>query len=127
MACGLCAFVARLGIIIGQWALNGLNLIDHIGNWLLLGDPNETMSGRAARARQAGSKAAAVLCSVLTWFAKIISLGNTKTDHCTYALDPNVIPNAREIWDWNTGNLRAKPETIIDDIYIILKDIVKPE
>jgi hypothetical protein len=36
---------------VGQVVANLAILLDHVGNTLLLGDPNETISRRTARAR----------------------------------------------------------------------------
>ena len=99
----------------GQYALNWLNLLDHAGNTLLLGDANETMSARTARARQAGQRWAAWFCAFLTRGQKIVTFGKATRDHCQYALDASVLSNSREILDLNTGRIRARPETVVDD------------
>jgi hypothetical protein len=109
MSCVLCKYL-------GQYALNWLNLLDHAGNTLLLGDANETMSARTARARRAGRRWATYACQALTWGAWLVTFGASKVDHCTYALDPHILPNSREIWDWNTGTILPMPETIVDDM-----------
>lgn len=101
--------------LVGQYVLNWLNLLDHAGNTLLLGDANETMSARSARARDAGRRWAAWFCAALTVGQIIVTFGRIRRDHCAYALDASVIPNSREILDLNTGRLRATPQTIVTD------------
>ena len=111
MTCRPCTIVA-------QFILNVANLADHAGNTLLLGDANETLSARTARARNAGSRAAAVFCSFLTLGQRAVTFGRVKRDHCQYALDASVLPNSKEIWDWTTGKIRTAPKTIIEDVEI---------
>ncbi|MFP5445908.1 MAG: hypothetical protein ACLGIY_20385 [Betaproteobacteria bacterium] len=106
MACILCKLLA-------QYALNWLNLIDHALNTLLLGDPYETVSARAARARKAGRKWAVYVCHVLTFLTKVVTFGRVKTDHCDDSLDPAVLPNAREIWDWSGHDIREEPTNTV--------------
>lgn len=113
MICKLCTYVE-------QYALNWLNLLDHLGNCLLLGDPNETISARTSRARAAGSKAAALFCSFLSWAAHVVTFGTVNQDHCDYALKSSILPNSREIWDWDTNTIRSTPTTIIDDVEITI-------
>ena len=108
MKCVLCMYV-------GQYLLNFLNLGDHTLNFILLGDANETVSARTARARAAGSSLAAKFCAVLTFLSHVFTFGSFKGDHCTYALNAKILPNSREIWDWNTNTILAAPVTIIDD------------
>jgi hypothetical protein len=84
MSCSLCAVIRRL-------TLNWLLWIDKTGNVLLLGNPNETISRRTARARDAGEKWARRACWVLS---KV--LGH---DHCGKALEPGTI--GTEIWAWS--------------------------
>ena len=108
MKCKLCMYV-------GQYLLNFLNMLDHMGNFLLLGDPNETISARTARARNAGQKWAKIFCKILSVGATVVSFGGFKGDHCDYALDPAILPNSKEIWDWNTMTILPVPVTIIDD------------
>jgi hypothetical protein len=103
---------------VGQYFLNWLNLIDHAGNTLLLGDANETISARTARARNAGQVWASYACKILSFGAKVVSFGGFTGDHCTYALDEKILPNSREIWNWDDMSIRPVPETIIDDIEI---------
>ena len=95
-------------VLIGQYALNWANLLDHAANTLLLGDANETVSVRIARARNVGRRWATWACRCLT-----LVFGR---DHCSYVLDCSVLPNSREIWDWNTGRLRDRPKTLVDTV-----------
>lgn len=111
MACRACELV-------GQYCLNWLNLIDHAGNTLLAGDANETMSARAARARQAGQRWASWFCAFLTFGQIVVTFGRVRRDHCDYALDASVLPNSREIVDLTAWPPRIRPRTIIDDVEI---------
>ena len=101
--------------LIGQWALNWLNLIDHAGNTLLLGNPNETMSARTARARVAGRSWATWACRALTWGQIAVTFGRVTRDHCAYALDASVLPNSRELLDLTSHPPRIRPRNIVDD------------
>jgi hypothetical protein len=112
MACMICRYI-------GQYSLNLLNLLDHAGNTFLLGDANETISARTARARNAGQKWAITVCSILTYLAKAFTFWTFKGDHCTYALNASILPNSREIWNWDDMSIRPVPETIIDDVEIL--------
>ena len=82
-----------------QFIINGLNLLDHAGNWLLLGDADETLSARTARARRAGVAWAVGVCNLLTSGQKLVTCGKMTVNHCDYALDKAVKPNSREILD----------------------------
>jgi len=110
MSCVVCKYV-------GQYFLNFLNLLDHTGNFFLLGDPNETISARTARARAAGQIWAKYFCKFLSFGAELVSFGSFTGDHCDYALNDKILPNSREIWDWNTNTI-IDPATIIDDVEI---------
>ncbi len=81
-----------------QYCYNFLLTCDLTLNSVLLwGDPHESVSQRTARARAAGSRAAAAFCKVLTFFSNII--GN-HGDHCTWALAKQDA-DADEIWHWS--------------------------
>lgn len=74
---------------IGRYLLNWLILLDEAGNTLFGGSPNETISERAAKARNAGRRWGCVLCKFLGWISK---------GHCDNALtstigDDAVIPD----------------------------------
>jgi hypothetical protein len=74
---------------IGRYLLNWLILLDQAGNALAGGSPNETISERAAKARNAGKEWGCVLCRFLNWI---------NPGHCDNALtatigDDAVIPD----------------------------------
>lgn len=92
MSCRLCALVR-------QFAINLALLADHALNVATLGDPNETVSARTARARRAGSVAARRFCAVLTFVLR------GHGDHCDWALDNTSPSIGRELWSWNTDRL----------------------
>lgn len=50
---------------VGRYLLNWLILLDQAGNTLAGGSPNETISERAAKARNAGRRWGCVLCGLL--------------------------------------------------------------
>jgi len=110
--------MSKFFMYLGQYALNWLNLIDHALNTLLLGDANETVSSRTARARAAGQKWAVFACNTLTFLTKVVTFGAVNRDHCTYALDASVLPNSREIWNWSKDELNPTPVTEIEDVEI---------
>ena len=83
--------------LFGQYLINWLNLLDHAGNTLLLGDADETISARVARARRAGIKWAVSFCNFLTTCQRIVTFGHMGLNHCDYALDKAQKPNSREI------------------------------
>ena len=82
---------------IGQFLLNFLNWLDHTGNFLLLGDPDETISARVARAKLAGVKWAIDFDEFLTMGQIVFTFGKDTEDHGKYALDPQIKPTCREI------------------------------
>lgn len=109
MSCRFCAYV-------GQYGLNWLNLLDHALNTLLLGDADETMSARVARARNAGQAWAGDFCKFFSFATKVITLGHIDRDHCTWALDPAFRPDSREIWNWSTMSLNPVPVSEVEVI-----------
>lgn len=66
---------------LGRYLLNWLVLLDEAGNTLLGGSPNETISERSAKARNAGRRWGCILCALLDR----ISLG-----HCERALTSTI-------------------------------------
>lgn len=50
-----------------RWLWNILVSLDQMLNTLLRGDPDETVSSRAAKARQRGRRWGCVLCRCLDW------------------------------------------------------------
>lgn len=63
----------------GYW-LNLLVALDELGNALTGGDPGETISSRAAKARNEGREWGCLLCRLLDWI---------QNDHCKDALNPD--------------------------------------
>jgi hypothetical protein len=86
MSCKICP-------VIRQFGMNWLLWLDKTGNTFLLGNPNETISRRTARAAAAGEKWAQKACKALSFV-----LGH---DHCQYALEPGSA--ATEIWAWSNN------------------------
>lgn len=109
MSCRFCMYV-------GQFVTNFFNLMDHALNFLLLGDSDETVSARTARARKAGRKWATHFCGLLTYGQKICTLGKMTGDHCDYALDKYTRPNSREIWSWSTMSINRVPISEVEVI-----------
>lgn len=68
-----------------RWVWNLLVSIDQLGNTLLGGDPDETISSRSAKAAQAGYWWGRLVCHILSWF---------DPDHCTKSLEPDEGENA---------------------------------
>ena len=89
MTCRACS-------IIEQIALNTALILDKTLNTTLLGDPNETLSRRIARASLAGERWAARACKVLTWIFELIGSDH---DHCAWSLQPGSV--GREVWAWS--------------------------
>lgn len=56
-----------------QWGWNILISLDQLLNVLMKGDPDETISSRAAKAKIKNKKWGCILCKILDWFDK---------DHC---------------------------------------------
>lgn len=61
-----------------DWALNVLISIDQLGNALLRGDPDETISSRAAKAEVRGKRWGCLLCKFLD---------KLDPDHCKKSLE----------------------------------------
>lgn len=100
-------------VLIAQFFINFLNLADHALNFLLLGDADETVSARIARARHAGWRWAYHACQFLSWLTKLVTFGKIDRDHCNTALDKTIRPNTREIWNWNTMRLNPTPISVV--------------
>ena len=100
MSCSAC-------LVVRQLVYNGALAADLCLNTVLLGQPRECCSKRAARARAAGSRPAAAFCAVLTWIGNTFFAANR--DHCTWAASqgPSI---GGEVWHWSlpdtsdTGN-----------------------
>lgn len=91
MSCRACAALRQILVNVLFAADQGLNA-------LLGGDPRETVSRRTARARAAGSRAAARFCWILTGAARLLG---SREDHCTWALDGDSGSAAAEVWHWS--------------------------
>ena len=65
--------------MIKQVLLNLLILLDELVNTVTLGSPEETVSSRAAKARNEGKRWGCVLCALLNRIQK---------DHCDKAIEP---------------------------------------
>jgi hypothetical protein len=76
---------------VGQYFLNFAILIDEAFNTLAGGSPNETISERAAKARNAGRTWGCVLCRVLNW----INPGHCDTALTSTIGDDAVIPDGK--------------------------------
>lgn len=61
-----------------EWALNVLIALDQLGNSMLRGDPDETISSRAAKAELRGKKWGCLLCKFLD---------KLDPDHCKKSLE----------------------------------------
>lgn len=66
---------------IERYLLNWLILIDQAGNTLAGGSPNETISERAAKARNEGREWGCLLCKMLGWI---------NPGHCDNALTSTI-------------------------------------
>lgn len=97
MSCAPCSALRQV-------AANAAILLDQALNFVLLGNPRETISERTARARQAGSKGAARACRIVTWTANRLGFAG---DHCDWALDREGGSSASELWDWTPARSKA--------------------
>lgn len=67
--------------LLGRYILNVLIAIDQLGNALLLGDPDHTISGRLGRSSRAG-------CKWCRWFCLLLSkLDPRDGDHCINSIE----------------------------------------
>lgn len=66
--------------MIKKWMFNLLVALDQLANTFFGGDPDETISSRAAKSARRGSRWACVLCRVLHWFDK---------GHCEKVVEPD--------------------------------------
>jgi hypothetical protein len=67
--------------VLGRYLLNLLILLDEAGNTLTGGSPNETISERAAKARNEGKEWGCILCRFLGWI---------NPGHCDNALTSTI-------------------------------------
>lgn len=61
-----------------EWGRNLLLAIDQLGNALIRGHPDETISSRAAKSARRGKRWACVLCRMLDWI---------DPDHCERSIE----------------------------------------
>ena len=66
------------------WLHSVAYCFDCFCNAVAFGDPRETISSRAGKARAAGRKWGCVLCAFLGWVATLIA--RTPTDHCAQSI-----------------------------------------
>lgn len=66
--------------MLSRWFWNVLIAIDQLGNALTLGDPDETISSRAAKAQAKGRRWGCILCRALNLIQR---------DHCQRSLEPD--------------------------------------
>lgn len=71
----------------GNYALNAALGLDQFCNSLAGGDPRETISSRADKARTEDQVWGCVLCAFLGWVATM--LAGKPVDHCAESLEPN--------------------------------------
>ena len=88
----------RACLVVRQIVYNAALAADLCLNTILLGQPRECCSKRAARARAAGSRTAAAFCAVLTWIGNTVFRAGR--DHCTWALSDGPSISA-EVWHWS--------------------------
>lgn len=83
---------------LGQYLFNIALAFDEFANAILLGDPDDTISGRCGRAIQSGKP---------KWFARMLAPVVDfiflhcfdQVDHCKNAIDPNDSLDG-ELWKW---------------------------
>ena len=76
--------------VVRHYALNIGLAVDRLVNAILLGNANETLSQRTARAELAGSKLARLACRAINLVDR---------NHCTWSLEPGTV--GVEIWQWS--------------------------
>ena len=83
MTCKICG-------IVRHYVLNIALAVDRLLNAALLGNANETLSQRTARAELAGNKFAKLACRII---------GLVDRNHCAWSLEPGTVGS--EIWPWS--------------------------
>lgn len=63
---------------VGRYSGNVLIALDQLGNALLAGDPDETLSSRCGKRRSAGCRVCCALCWLLDWVHR---------GHCDWAVE----------------------------------------
>jgi hypothetical protein len=75
--------------VVKRFGLNLLIVLDELGNTLILGSPDETISSRAAKAMLAGKQWGCILCKLLDLVQRDHCLQSLEQDHGTNALIPD--------------------------------------
>lgn len=87
-------YVLRAGVGLyrphSSYVINVLIGLDQLANATAGGDPRETISSRAAKARAAGQPWGCWLCKVLGAIAIATWLRGQPVDHCAQSLNPEV-------------------------------------
>lgn len=76
----------------------GLGL-DQFINCLLLGDPDESISGRTGRAALSGRPKWWVPY-LHVFIDRLVHLLVGQSDHCINSVEPEEIPYSKELWRW---------------------------
>lgn len=88
--------------MVGRYFFNILLGLDQFVNVVLLGDPDESISGRLGRAQASGKAKWFVpaLRALVDWGAKAIS---GQSAHCASSIEPEDQAYSKEIWSWIRG------------------------
>jgi len=86
----------------GQYLFNLLLGIDQFANVVLLGDPDETISGRLGRAHLSGKAKWFVKPSKI-FVDKIFNMVDGQQNHCVDSVEHEDIPHSKELWSWQRG------------------------
>ena len=83
----------------GQYLYNLILSVDQFANAVLLGDPDESLSGRTGRAMQSGrpKKFVPTLAKFMDWLFWVIF---KEKDHVLNAIEPEERPLEKELWSW---------------------------
>lgn len=83
----------------GQFLYNLILSLDQLLNVLLLGDPDESISGRTGRAMASGKpkRFVPVMASFLDWLFWVIF---KEENHVQNAIEPEERPHEKELWRW---------------------------
>ena len=73
--------------------------LDQFANTVLLGDPDESLSGRCGRAMMSGRPKFWVpyLASIIDW---TVLLFKAEYNHCMNSVEAEETPKEKEIWSW---------------------------
>ncbi len=83
----------------GQYLYNIILGIDQMVNVLLLGDPDESLSGRTGRAMQSGKpkRFIPLFAKFVDWLFLVIF---KEKNHVLNAIEPEERPKEKELWSW---------------------------